>query len=269
MRQAVSGKGQAKKSRTGRGIRGVLLALALFPLAVAGAFAQSQGQYADDYASGMKRYKEGNYEEALSYIHKAASEGGQEAQYQLCLMFKRGQGMKAPDAGEAYAWCKKSADQGYGPAEHEMASSLQTGWGVAKDPAAALDYYLKASKQGVPEAQYALGLLYEFGDGGVKQSYYQARTLYMWASGKGYSPATYRVGTLYEEGKGVRPSMAAALLWYRKAAAMGNEDALARLEAMRKQEEEMEAATRAAEEAERDAASAAKEEAAQPPQGRP
>lgn len=265
MRQQVSVNGQAENIR--KGIRGFLVAAVLLPLAMAGAFAQTQ--YVDDYATGMKLYKEGNYEEALSHIRKAASEGGQEAQYQLCLMYKRGQGMKAPEAGEAYAWCKKSADQGYGPAEHEMASSLQTGWGVAKDPAAALEYYLKASKQGVPEAQYALGLLYEFGDGGVKQSYYQARTLYMWASGKGYSPATYRVGTLYEEGKGVRPSMAAALLWYRKAASMGNEDALARLEAMRRQEEEMEAATRAAEEAEREAAREEKEEAAAAQQVKP
>lgn len=266
MRQQVSAKSQVEKIR--KRIKNLLVAVLLLPLAITGAFAQSQ--HVDDYAIGMKLYKEGQYEAALPHIRKAASDGGQEAQYQLCLMYKRGQGMKAPEAGEAYAWCKKSADQGYGPAEHEMASSLQTGWGVAKDPAAALDYYLRASKQGVPEAQYALGLLYEFGDGGVKQSYYQARTLYMWASGKGYSPATYRVGTLYEEGKGVRPSMAAALLWYRKAAFMGNENALARLEAMRKQEEEMEDAARAADEAEREAARAAKEKAAElQSQGRP
>jgi len=243
MSQQISSRGRGKSGKVD--VAGFLLAALLLPFAMTGAFAQAQGQLVDDYATGMKLYKEGRYEEALSAIHKAAAEGGKEAQHQLCVMFKRGQGMKAPDAGEAYAWCKKSAAQGYGPAEHEMASSLQTGWGVAKDPATALDYYMKASKQGVPEAQYALGLLYEFGDGGVKQSYYQARTLYMWASGKGYSPATYRVGTLYEEGKGVRPSMAAALLWYRKAAALGNEDALARLDAMKRQEEEMAAATRA------------------------
>lgn len=199
----------------------------------------SYGQI-DNYATGMKLYKEANYKEALPYIHKAASEGNKEAQYQLCIMYKRGLGIKTPDASEAFAWCNKSAEQGYGPAEYEMASSYQAGWGVAKDSAVALDYYLKASKQGVPEAQYALGLLYEFGDGGVKQSYYQARTLYMWASGKGYSPATYRVGTMYEEGKGIRPNMAAALRWYRKAATMGNEDALAKLDALKRQEEEME-----------------------------
>jgi TPR repeat protein len=161
-------------------------------------------------------------------------------------MYKQGQGMKTPNAGEAWNWCKKSAEQDYGPAQYETALSLQTGQGTQKDPSAALDYYRKASLQSVPQAQYALGMMYEFGEGGVKKSYYQARTLYMWASGKGYSPASWRVGVLYEEGKGVRPNMAAALLWYRKAASMGNEDALARLEAIKKQEEEMMAATRPA-----------------------
>ncbi|MCM1129957.1 MAG: sel1 repeat family protein [Alistipes senegalensis] len=206
------------------------------------AFAQAEG----DAAAGRRLYEEGRYEQALPLMSKAAEAGDREVQYRLCLMFKRGQGMKKPDAQKAYAWCRKSAEQGYGPAEYETAASLYAGLGTEKDTAAALDYYMRASRQGVPEAQYALGMLYESGDGGVTQSYYQARTLYMWASGKGYAPATYRVGTMYEEGKGVRPSMAAALRWYRKAASMGNGDALARLEALKKQEEEMEAAVRAA-----------------------
>ncbi len=223
------------------------IVIAFFSFAVMFACVQTCYGQIDNYATGMKLYKEANYKEAMPYMLKAANEGTKEAQYQLCIMYKRGQGIKTPNATEAYNWCKKSAEQGYGLAEYELAESLQTGWGVTKDPATALDYYFKASKQGVPEAQYALGLLYEFGDGGVKQSYYQARTLYMWASGKGYSPATYRVGTMYEEGKGIRPSMAAALRWYRKAAAMGNEDALAKLNALKQQEEEMENALRAAE----------------------
>lgn len=224
-----------------------LVTVFFLSLAMATGITHAQGTYVDEYSEGMKRYKEQKYDEALPLIRQAAASGSKEAQYQLCRMYKHGQGMAAPDAGEAYVWCKKSAEQGYGPAEHEIASSLQTGWGVAKDPAGALEYYLKASKQGVPEAQYALGLLYEFGDGGVKQSYYQARTLYMWASGKGYSPATYRVGTLYEEGLGVRPSMAAAMLWYRKAAAMGNQDAQVKLDALRKQDEALETISREAE----------------------
>jgi TPR repeat protein len=154
-----------------------------------------------------------------------------------------GKGLRQLLLAAALLYAAAACAQGTYVAENEVAASIQEGSGAPKDPAAALEYYMKASKQGVPEAQYALGLLYEYGEGGVKQSYYQARTLYMWASGSGYSPATYRVGVMYEEGKGVRPSMAAALLWYRKAAAMGNEDALARLEAMRKLEEEMNAAS--------------------------
>lgn len=199
-------------------------------------------QQAGDGATGKRLYEEGQYEQALSFITKAAQAGESEAQYRLCLMLRQGQGVKTPDAKEAYVWCKKAAEQGYGPAEYETAASLYTGQGVEKDVAAALDYYMRASRKSVPEAQYALGRLYEEGTGGVKQSYYQARTLYMWASGKGYAPATYRVGTLYEDGKGVRPNMAAALRWYRKAASMGSEEASARLEAIKKQEEEMGAA---------------------------
>lgn len=204
-------------------------------------------QQAGDAATGKRLYDEGQYAQALPFITRAAEAGDAEAQHRLCLMLRQGQGVKKPDAKQAYAWCRKAAEQGYGPAEYETAASLQSGMGADKDMAAALDYYMRASRQGVPEAQYALGRLYESGEGGVTQSYYQARTLYMWASGKGYAPATYRVGTLYEDGRGVRPSMAAALRWYRKAASMGSEEALARLEALKKQEEEMEAAVRAAE----------------------
>lgn len=222
----------------------IVFCTVVFSFLATSALAQSSYGQKDNYSVGMELYQAGNYKEALPYIQKAANDGGKEAQHQLCIMLKRGHGYKAPDAAQAYAWCKKSAEQGYGPAEYEMGVSLQEGAGIAQDSAAALEYYLKASKQSVPEAQYALGQLYEFGEGGVKQSYYQARALYMWASGKGYSPATYRVGILYEEGKGIRPNMAAALRWYRKAASMGNEDALAKLEALRKQEEEMEQAMR-------------------------
>lgn len=228
------------------GIRGWSKAVALF--FSAGFFCGAAlAQQEDDAVAGKRLYEEGRYEQALPLVTRAAEAGDMEAQYRLCLMLRQGQGMKKPDANRAYAWCRQSAEQGYGPAEYEVAASLQAGQGTEKDMAAARDYYMRASRQGVPEAQYALGRLYESGDGGVAQSYYQARTLYMWASGKGYAPATYRVGMLYEEGKGVRPNMAAALLWYRKAAAIGSMEAQARLEALKKQEEEMEAAVRAAE----------------------
>lgn len=206
-------------------VGGVLL-LMLLP-----AFSQT-----DDMTKGLQFYKEGRFKEALPIFHKLAQEGNASAQYQLCLMFKRGQGMKKPDPNEATVWCKKSADQGYALAEHEMATNLQSG----NNTSSSLEYYKKAAKQGVPEAQYTLGKFYEFGEGGVQQSYYQARTLYMWASAQGYSPATYRVGVIYEEGKGVRPSMVAAIRWYEKAAGMGNEEAKAKLELIKQQEEEME-----------------------------
>lgn len=190
----------------------------------------------DDMAKGMQFYKESRFKEALPIFHKLAQEGDAKAQYQLCLMFKNGQGMKKPDVNEARIWCQKSAAQGYGPAEFAIAQSLQVGESVNPE---AIEHYKKAAKQGVPEAQYALGKLYEFGHG-VQQSYYQARTLYMWASGQGYAPATYRVGVIYEEGKGVRPSMIAATRWYEKAAGMGSEEAKAKLAQIKKQEEEIE-----------------------------
>jgi hypothetical protein len=183
----------------------------------------------EEYNTGMNLYNSGRHESALSYIKQAAQSGLKQAQYQLCVMYKYGQGMKVSDHAEAYVWCKKSSEQGYPQADYELAMSLQAGKGVEKDSAMALRHLMKASKEGVREAQYALGFLYEFGQEGVTKNYYQARTLYMWSSGKGYSPATYRVGVMYEHGKGVRPNMKTALRWYKKAASMRNEEAKEKL----------------------------------------
>jgi len=186
----------------------------------------------DDYNAGLKHYRAGEYEQALPFFQEAAEHGMKEAQYHLCIMYKRGQGMARPNAETAYSWCKKSSGQSHAAAGYEVGASLEEGLGVEKDVAQALVHYMKASKEGVPEAQYALGRMYEFGLAGLARNYYQARMLYTWSSGKGFAPATYRVGVIYEYGKGVQPSMATARRWYAKAAAMGNEEAREKLESL-------------------------------------
>ena len=205
----------------------LVLVLMLFP-----GFSAWAKSPVPDYNSGLKHYTAGEYEQALPFFREAAELELKEAQYQLCIMYKRGQGMPRPNVETGYSWCKKAADQSHAGATYEVGASLAEGLGTEKDIAKAVTYYMKASKEGVPEAQYAVGRLYEFGEGGLTQNWYQARMLYMWSSGKGFAPATYRVGVMFEYGKGIRPSMAAARRWYTKAAAMGNEEAKEKLRSL-------------------------------------
>jgi TPR repeat protein len=58
------------------------------------------------------------------------------------------------------------ARQGYAQAQYELGIANLYGFaGVNKDPAKAIDLFLKAANQGHAEAQWQLGLIYEHGGG--------------------------------------------------------------------------------------------------------
>jgi TPR repeat protein len=79
---------------------------------------------------------------------------------------------------------KKLAERGDSKAQSLLAVSYQSGWGVLKDMAKAVEWYQKAAAQGDVTAQYNLGILYEKGIG-VQKDNTQAAELFKKAARHG------------------------------------------------------------------------------------
>ncbi|MGX2975159.1 tetratricopeptide repeat protein, partial [Ursidibacter arcticus] len=79
---------------------------------------------------------------------------------------------------------------------------------------------VEAAEQGIPEAQYNLGLMYYNGQG-VKQDYQQAEKLFQQAAEQGIAQAQYNLGVMYNNGRGVKQDYQQAVKWYQQAAEQG------------------------------------------------
>lgn len=88
--------------------------------------------------------------------------------------------------------------------------------------------YRKAAKAGHPDAQRALGYLYEKGLG-LPQNHAKSRKWYARAALQADATACNNMGFLHYNGKGVRRSKSLAKKWYKLAARAGSILALSNL----------------------------------------
>jgi TPR repeat protein len=73
-------------------------------------------------------------------------------------MYADGQGV-ARDEAQAAVWLRKAADQGLPRAQYKLGVMYEKGQGVAQDNAQALAWYRKAADQGFEEAKSRLNEL--------------------------------------------------------------------------------------------------------------
>src|SRR5262249_60754173 len=91
-------------------------------------------------------------------LRAPAEQGNAEAEYRLGRMSEGGQGVRQ-DSAEAAKWYRKSAEQGYPPAQRSLGSMYQGGYGgLSKDEAEARRWFTKAAEQGDSLAKFALFL---------------------------------------------------------------------------------------------------------------
>jgi hypothetical protein len=69
------------------------------------------------------------------------------------------------------------------------------------------------AEQGLPEAQFNLGLMYEMGQG-VPQNYAEAVKWYRKAAEQGFAEAQYNLGKMYYTGQGVPKDYVLAHMWF-------------------------------------------------------
>jgi TPR repeat protein len=120
-----------------------------------------------------------------------AEQGDAFAQYNLALIYSKGQGVPQ-DYAEAAKWYRKAAEQGDADAQYNLALFYYNGQGVPQDYAEAAKWYRRAAEQGNTKAQLNLGFMYGTGQG-VPQDHVLA---HMW-----YNIAASRFSVLEKEAR--------------------------------------------------------------------
>jgi TPR repeat protein len=146
---------------------------------------------AEPFEDATKAYYRGDYETAYRLIKPLAEQGLPEAQFNLGLMYDKGQGVPQ-DYAEAVKWYRKAAEQGN---------------------AKAVKSYRKAAEQGNAEAQFNLGLMYDKRQG-VPQNYAEAAKWYRRAAEQGFAEAQTNLGIMYFTGQGVPKDYVLAHMWF-------------------------------------------------------
>jgi TPR repeat protein len=106
------------------------------------------------------------YQPDLSYtlweqfeLNKEARAGNAKAQHELGIRYLIGKDMPADTMKGAY-WIKKAADQNLTAAQYNYGILLINGWGTDWNPFEAFKLFYYAAMDGMPQAEYVIGLLY-------------------------------------------------------------------------------------------------------------
>jgi TPR repeat protein len=151
----------------------------------------------------------------MDVVRSKAETGDASAEYEL------GRSMLSPrptdyELAAAMPWFRRSAEQGYAPAEYMYGGVFSEGrW---RDPKQLVYWWTKAAEQGNVHAQLWLGAFYEGGRNGLKRDYVAAFKWLSIAAKQGQPDAQATLGQMYENGEGVPQDYGLAAYWYRKAA---------------------------------------------------
>ena len=150
----------------------------------------------------------------------AAEQGDAEAQFNLGVMYRDGEGVPQDEA-EAVRWFRLAAEQGLAVGQSNLGLMYAEGRGVPQDDAEAARWNRLAAEQGHASAQFNLGLMYATGRG-VPQDDAEAVRWYRLAADQGNALGQYNLGVMYRDGEGVPQDEAEAVRWFRLAAEQGN-----------------------------------------------
>ena len=137
---------------------------------------------------------------------KAAQQGYPPAQTDLADCYYNGEGCRA-DVYEAVSWYRKAAEQGHAPAQHALANCWYRGECASFTPR-------KSCSDEELEADFSLT---------------SAVILYRSAAKLGYPPSQCRLADMYMSGEGVTKDSVQGLALYRQAAEHGHLEAAVKL----------------------------------------
>jgi len=173
----------------------------------------------DPFVTASKEYNAGNFQRAFSIFKSLATKGNSNAQYNLGIMYHRGEGTPKDNAN-SLNWLLISAKNNNKNAQFQLGVMYDRGFGVKQDYKESLKWFLKASKQGNPPADFSIGDAYRRGLG-VPIDDSEANKWYLKAANKGFAPAQNNIALSYEYGTGISQDYSLAAKWYLKSALQG------------------------------------------------
>lgn len=166
-----------------------------------------------------------DFKQALEWFRLSADQGEPRGQFNLGRMCENGQGM-ARDPAAAARYYRLAADQNYAPAASLLASLYARGEGLTKDYAQAMQWYRRAADQEDPIAQASIAYMYMEGEGVAKDPGEAVKWLEKSAA-HDWSASMLALARYYSEGAtGVPKDHVRALMWLRRSAVQGNEEAV-------------------------------------------
>ena len=132
----------------------------------------------------------------------------------------------AKDLNGAFELVEEGTRLGCHHCQGVMAWCYRHGWGIRPDAALSLELARYSSRKGSRYGQYVLGLIYQYGRGGVAQDDTQAVVFYRLAAAQGLDEAQCKLAYMYHYGEGIVQDHPEAWRFYRLAAAQGYPAAL-------------------------------------------
>ncbi|SOE81014.1 TPR repeat [Caballeronia arationis] len=116
---------------------------------------------------------------------------------------------------------RAAAESGNAEAQYNMGVAYEFGRGVRADHAVSVEWFRKSANQGNSSSQWFLGEDYLAGTG-VTQDSSEAAKWFQKSADQDYPTAQRSLGELYRDGNGVPKDPAVAAKWFRKAADQGD-----------------------------------------------
>jgi TPR repeat protein len=131
---------------------------------------------------------------------------------------------KLGDYATALKFWRPLAEQGDASAQVKLGLMYEIGQGVLKDDAEAVKWYRNAAERGVAEAQANLGYMYSSGRG-LPKDRHEAIKWYRKAAKQGHAAAQNSLGIMYARGEGAPKDNFLAYMWFFLAAELSDNEA--------------------------------------------
>jgi len=167
-------------------------------------------------------------------IREQAEAGDAAAQFQLAQWFDRGEQGLSVDYEKAFHWYKQAGEQGHTEAQFAVGLLYNLGQGVDHDDVMAANWFLRAANAGLDDAQFNLGLMLYLGEG-IGSNHEDAARWFTKAAEQGHTKAQFNLGVMFANGEGVQADAVETAKWWTLAAMQGHAGAAELLDSVREQ----------------------------------